>query len=143
MQPGATASPSPRPWNYGMVSQPASAYAVLERRTAVVMVSVLLSLGALGWLSTVGYAQDMSGMASGLGQIGVQMPVTMTVPLFMAMWVSMMVAMMFPTVAPMVLAHLMVVRQRGEGWLPTVAFVGGYLLVWTVVGVVPLVALLL
>jgi predicted metal-binding membrane protein len=126
-----------------VVSQPVSAYGLLERRTTVVMVSVLLGLGAVGWLSTVRYAQDMSGMASGLGQIGVQMPMTMTVPLFMAMWVSMMVAMMFPTVAPMVLAHRMVVQRRGEGWLPTVAFVAGYLLVWTVIGVVPLVALLL
>jgi predicted metal-binding membrane protein len=133
----------PRSWNYGAVNQPVSAYGLLERRTTVVMVSVLVGLGAVGWLSTVRYAQDMSGMASGLGQIGVQMPMTMTVPLFMAMWVSMMVAMMFPTVAPMVLAHRMVVQRRGEGWLPTVAFVAGYLLVWTVIGVVPLVALLL
>jgi predicted metal-binding membrane protein len=133
----------PRSWNYGAVNQPVSAYGLLERRTTVVMVSVLLGLGAVGWLSTVRYAQDMSGMAIGLGQIGVQMPMTMTVPLFMAMWVSMMVAMMFPTVAPMVLAHRMVVQRRGEGWLPTVAFIGGYLIVWTVIGVVPLVALLL
>jgi predicted metal-binding membrane protein len=133
----------PRSWNYGAVNQPVSAYGLLERRTTVVMVSVLLGLGAVGWLSTVRYAQDMSGMAIGLGQIGVQMPMTMTVPLFLAMWVSMMVAMMFPTVAPMVLAHRMVVQRRGEGWLPTVAFIGGYLIVWTVIGVVPLVALLL
>ena len=124
------------------MSQPASAYALLERRTTILMVSVLLALGAVGWLSTVRYAQDMSGMANGLGQIGVQMPAPMTVPLFLAMWLSMMVAMMFPSVAPMVLAHRMVVRQRGEGWFPTAAFMVGYLVVWTAVGVVPLVALL-
>jgi predicted metal-binding membrane protein len=124
------------------MSQPASAYALLERRTTVLMVAVLLALGAVGWLATVRYAQDTSGMVSGLGQIGVQMPMAMTAPIFMTMWLSMMVAMMFPTVAPMVLAHRMVVRQRGEGWLPTVAFMIGYLVVWTAIGLVPLAALI-
>lgn len=124
------------------MSQPASAYALLERRTTVLMVSVLLALGAVGWLATVRYAQDMSGMASGLGQIGVEMPMAMTAPIFMTMWLSMMVAMMFPTVAPMVLAHRMVVRQRGEGWLPSVAFMIGYLVVWTAIGLIPLAALI-
>lgn len=106
------------------------------------MVSALLGLGALGWVLTARTAQGMSGMASGLGQIGVQMPVAVTVPLFLGMWLSMMVAMMFPTVAPMVLTHRMVVRQRGEGWLLSAAFLGGYLVVWTAVGVVPLMALI-
>jgi predicted metal-binding membrane protein len=125
------------------LNRPASAYALLERRTTVLMVSALLALGAAGWLLTIHYSQGMSGMASGLGQIGVEMPATLTVPLFLAMWLSMMVAMMFPTVAPMVLAHRMVVRQRGEGWLATAAFMVGYIVVWTAIGVVPLVALLL
>jgi len=106
------------------------------------MVTVLLALGAAGWLITIHYSRDMSGMASGLGQVGVQMPATMTAPLFLAMWLSMMVAMMFPTVAPVVLAHRMVVQHRGEGWIPTAAFMVGYLVVWTAVGVVPLIALL-
>lgn len=124
------------------VERPVSAYALLERRTTVLMVGALLALAATGWLLTIHYSRDMSGMASGLGQIGVQMPMPMTVPLFLAMWLSMMVAMMFPTVAPMVLAHRMVVQQRGEGWLPTAAFMAGYLVVWTAVGIVPLMALL-
>ncbi len=49
-----------------------------------------------------------------------------------------MVAMMFPAVAPMVLTHAGVVRSRGEGTVPTVAFVAGYLVVWTAAGLVPL-----
>ena len=125
------------------MSQPASAYGLLERRTTVLMVAILLALGAAGWLSTIRYAQDMSGMAVGLGQIGVQMPAAMTAPLFMAMWLSMMVAMMFPAVAPVVLAHRMVVQKRGEGWLPTAAFLVGYLVVWAAIGIAPLGALLL
>jgi predicted metal-binding membrane protein len=78
----------------------------------------------------------------GLAQVGIRMPGPMTAPIFMAMWLTMMVAMMFPTIAPMVLAHRLVVRHRGEGVRPTVAFMLGYLAVWTAVGVVPLVAFL-
>ena len=56
----------------------------------------------------------------------------------MAMWLTMMVAMMFPAVAPMVLAHRMMTRRRGESPASSVAFVLGYLSVWTVIGLVPL-----
>jgi predicted metal-binding membrane protein len=59
---------------------------------------------------------------------------------FLLTWLVMMVAMMFPSVAPIVLAHASVVRSRGEGVLPTVAFVAGYLTVWTAAGLVPLAA---
>jgi predicted metal-binding membrane protein len=60
----------------------------------------------------------------------------------MSMWLTMMVAMMFPSVAPMVLAHRMVVLKRGEGFIPSLAFVVGYLSVWTAIGLVPLAGLL-
>lgn len=58
--------------------------------------------------------------------------------LFLVTWVVMMVAMMFPSVVPVVLAHASVTRSRGGGSLPTVAFVAGYLVVWTAAGLVPL-----
>jgi predicted metal-binding membrane protein len=58
--------------------------------------------------------------------------------LFLLTWVVMMVAMMFPATVPMVLTHARVVRSRGEGSLPTVAFVLGYLVVWAAAGLVPL-----
>jgi len=58
--------------------------------------------------------------------------------LFLVTWVVMMVAMMFPTIAPMVLTHAGIVRSRGGGALPTVAFVFGYLVVWTAAGLLPL-----
>ena len=64
----------------------------------------------------------------------------MSAGVFLAMWVTMMAAMMLPTVAPMVLAHLAVTRRRGDGIVPTLAFVGGYLLVWSAIGVVPMLA---
>ena len=61
--------------------------------------------------------------------------------LFLITWLVMMVAMMFPSVAPMTLAFASVTRSRGEGVVPTAAFVLGYLLVWTAAGLVPLAVL--
>jgi predicted metal-binding membrane protein len=103
---------------------------------------VLLGLAAVAWVITARAAVGMGSMVSGLGQVGSRMPNEIGAPLFMAMWLAMMVAMMLPTVAPMVLAHRMVVSRRGEGWLPTVAFGAGYLAVWGAIGVVPLLAFL-
>ena len=70
--------------------------------------------------------------------IGILAQGEMGAAIFMAMWMTMMVAMMLPTVAPMVLAHLAVVRRQRRGVLATVVFVAGYLLVWLAIGVVPL-----
>lgn len=70
-----------------------------------------------------------------MGMGGIAM---MDVGIFLVTWVVMMVAMMFPAVAPMVLAHASVVRSRGEGSLPTVAFVAGYLVTWSAAGLVPI-----
>jgi predicted metal-binding membrane protein len=114
----------------------------LGRRATVVTVGVLVGLAALAWTLTAKQALDMSGMVTGLGQVGSRMPNDMAAPLFMGMWLTMMVAMMFPTIAPMVLAHRMVVTQRGEGALPTTVFVLGYLAVWTAIGLVPQAAFL-
>ena len=82
----------------------------------------------------------MRGMAMGLGQIGSRAQGDMSVAVFLAMWVTMMTAMMLPAVAPTVLAHLAVARRRGDGVVPTLAFIAGYLVVWSAIGVVPLAA---
>ena len=61
------------------------------------------------------------------------------VPLFLAVWIAMMVATMFPAVAPMVLMFARIgasKRTSGRVFVPTWLFVGGYLLVWTALGVV-------
>jgi len=65
----------------------------------------------------------------------------MSAGLFLITWLVMMVAMMFPSVAPMTLIFASVTHSRGEGIVPTAAFVLGYLMVWTVAGLVPLAAL--
>ncbi len=118
--------------------QPRDSLAVLNRRATVLTIAGLIVLAAIAWYLTVRQAQSMSDMVSGLGQIGSHMPNDMTIPLFMAMWVLMMVAMMFPTIAPVVLVHRGILRKRGVGPWPTVIFVLGYIVIWSVIGIVPL-----
>lgn len=109
----------------------------VARRATVVLVAVLLALAAVAWWGVVSQTRGMAGMTAGLAQVGTAMPADLVVPVFLGMWVTMMAAMMLPTVLPMVLAHRMVVRQRGGGPTATVAFVGGYLGSWAVAGLVP------
>lgn len=123
------------------VNEPRETFTVLSRSVTAGVVGLLVATSAVAWYSTVRQAGSMSDMVSGLGQVGARMPNDMTVPVFLVMWVAMMVAMMFPTVAPIVLAHRMVVKRRGEGAAPTAAFLGGYLSVWTTIGLVPLAVL--
>lgn len=93
--------------------------------------AALLACAAVAWLITIRQAGSM-------GTGGVRM---MSAGLFLITWLVMMVAMMFPSVAPMTLAFASVTRSRGEGYLPTAAFVLGYILVWAVCGLVPLAVL--
>jgi predicted metal-binding membrane protein len=119
---------------------PRTAFALFSWRINVLVVVALIALSVLAWRSTIDQAISMSGMVMGLGQIGTRAQGNMSAALFLTMWTTMMVAMMLPTVAPMVLAHLAVARQRGDGPFTTIAFIGGYLLVWSAIGVVALVA---
>ena len=121
---------------------PRSAYRVLERRVTVTTAAVLLALAGLAWWRTVGQSGSMTAMVQGFAHVGVAMPFDMTVPVFMAMWTTMMIAMMFPAVAPIVLMHRLVTRRRGEGLAPTFAFGASYLVVWSLVGLVPLAVLI-
>lgn len=117
---------------------PRAAFTLLSWRIHLVVVVALVALSLYAWRSTIEQANSMSGMVMGLGQIGSRAQGSMSAGLFLTMWVTMMAAMMLPTVAPMVLAHLAVARRRGDGVLSTIAFIGGYLLVWSAIGVVPL-----
>jgi len=123
-------------------TRPLSTMSLLQARVVITTVAVLVGLAGVGWFWTVHAAGDMSSMAMGLGQVGVLMPADLSAPVFLFMWLAMMVAMMFPTIAPMVLAHRMVTRHRGEGFAATISFVLGYLVVWTAIGLVPLAAIL-
>jgi predicted metal-binding membrane protein len=60
---------------------------------------------------------------------------------FVPVWVAMMAGMMLPSAAPMVAMHSTVERRKRElgrpaRWGGTAAFAGGYLLTWTVFGLV-------
>jgi predicted metal-binding membrane protein len=120
---------------------PRMAYSVLERRATFVTAGVLLMLAGAAWWATARRSEDMTGMVQGLAQVGGAATFAMAAPMFLAMWVTMMVAMMFPTIAPIVLLHRLVIRRHGGGIAPTVTFVGGYLLVWAMIGLAPLAAL--
>ena len=122
--------------------KPRDTLSLFSTRVNAVTIGTLIALAGLAWWSTVRQANSMSDMVSGLGQVGSRMPNDMTIPVFLGMWVAMMVAMMFPTIAPFVLAHRMVVKKRGGGEFPTVTFVAGYLVVWALIGVVPLIGFL-
>jgi predicted metal-binding membrane protein len=119
---------------------PRTAFTLLPWRINLAVIVVLALLSVLAWRSTVEQATSMSGMVMGLGQIGIRAQGSMGAGLFLTMWVTMMVAMMLPAVAPMVLVHLAVTRRRGNGVLPTLAFACGYLLVWSAIGVAPMLA---
>jgi predicted metal-binding membrane protein len=124
--------------------QAAAASSVLDglSRRVVAFVTVWLTLVAvLAWVVTARQASSMSGMVSGLAELATPSPMAVTAGSFLATWVGMTTAMMFPTAVPMVAAHRMVARRRGDGPGSTVAFVLGYLLAWTAVGVFPLLAL--
>jgi predicted metal-binding membrane protein len=118
--------------------RPLASLAATRRRVVIPTVAVLVGLAGVGWYLSVQYAGGMSSMVSGLGQVGTRAPFAMSAPLFMLMWLAMMGAMMFPTIAPIVLAHELVVRKRGEGALPTLSFVLGYIAIWTIIGLIPL-----
>jgi predicted metal-binding membrane protein len=121
--------------------QPGAAWRLLDRRSTAAVATPLIALGLLGWYVTVRQASAMSGMVTGLGQLGTHMPNDLAGPAFMVMWLGMMAAMMLPAIGPVMLAHRRVVRDRGEGAMPSIAFVAGYLAVWLLIGLVPLLAL--
>lgn len=139
----ASAAPQAGPSATGSPDTPRSAYQALERRATLITCGLLVALAVAAWWSTVARARGMTDMVQGLSSVrSAMMSFDMSVGLFMAMWTTMMVAMMFPTIAPIVLLHRMVMRRARRGIAPTFAFVAGYLVIWTVSGLVPLAVLL-
>lgn len=124
------------------IDTPRMAYSALERRAMLVTVGLLLALAGVAWWRTVETASDMGSMVDGVASVGVAMPFDLGIAVFLLMWTTMMVAMMFPTIAPIVLLHRLVMRRQGRGPAPTVAFIAGYLQIWSAAGVVPLAVLL-
>jgi predicted metal-binding membrane protein len=112
------------------------------RTSAAAVLIVLLSFAALAWLFMLRNSGDSMtpSLNPGMGQTdNMDMAeagpaASMTFPLFIGMWVTMMIAMMFPSVAPMavIYSRFSAIRNQSKG--ATAVFVGGYLLAWTLVG---------
>ena len=121
------------------MSDSASIEAVLKRDRAVVLAG-LVAISALAWGYMVHEARAMvhTGVCqcAGMKMSGPDMQswsASTLVPLFL-MWAEMMVAMMTPSAAPMILTFATVNRKRREQegpFVPTVIFLLGYLVVWT------------
>ncbi|MBF9067124.1 DUF2182 domain-containing protein [Streptacidiphilus sp. NEAU-YB345] len=81
---------------------------------------------------------SMPGMGGG-GAAGAGGVSAADAVMFLAMWAGMVIAMMLPVAVPLVAAHRFVTRTRGRaGTVATAVFIAGYLLVWMVSGLVPL-----
>ncbi len=111
-----------------------------SRGIDAVIIIALVALSIVAWRSTIAQSNSMRAMVMGLGQIGYRNQGEMGAVVFLTMWITMMAAMMLPLIAPMVIAHHAVAHRRGEGAMSTIVFVAGYLLVWSAIGVVPLLA---
>jgi predicted metal-binding membrane protein len=92
-------------------------------RARLGLIAILLALAAVSWWAT---ADRMSGMDEGpgtaLGALG----------WFLGVWVVMMAAMMFPSVSPTVALYSRMTRSRAPA--APLLFAAGYLLTWTVAG---------
>jgi predicted metal-binding membrane protein len=101
-------------------------------RERTLILGVLLVLAAGCWAVLIWQAASMDRMAMGL-------TMGLGAPLFLGLWVAMMVAMMFPAAAPMLLLFVRVSaakQARGQAYVPAWVFIGAYLVVWALAGVV-------
>ena len=94
----------------------------------MVLAAVLLGAALVTWIVTV---ERMDGMDAGpgtdLGGLG----------WYVGIWVTMMAAMMLPSVAPMAIVFTRVARsraERGRAYVSPWIFVSGYLVAWTLYG---------
>jgi len=114
--------------------------AILKRDRLIVL-AALIGLSFLAWAYMAREARSMNltGICccAGMKMSGPDLNPWYAAalrPLFL-MWAEMMVAMMLPSAAPMILTFAMVNRKRREQqepFVPTLVFVLGYLVVWTV-----------
>jgi predicted metal-binding membrane protein len=104
------------------------------RRTHVVvgpagLAALLLAIALVAWIVTIDRMDGMdAGPGTDLGALG----------WYVGVWVTMMAAMMLPSAAPTMLMFARMARaregKRAAARSMTVAFVGGYLAVWTAFG---------
>lgn len=112
--------------------------AELLLRDRVVIWLALATVTALSWLYVYRQMAPMAEMAD-IAAPAAFAPWTATdFALNMAIWWAMMPGMMLPSAAPMILTFAAInrhKRQRGQPFVPTMAFTSGYLIAWGVFGV--------
>jgi predicted metal-binding membrane protein len=113
------------PAQAGLPASAGLAPALSAVRTRLGLVALLFAVAALGWWWTGDRMRGMDdGPWTGLGSFG----------WFLGVWVVMMAAMMFPSVSPTVALYSRMTRRRSP--LSPLMFTAGYLLTWTLAGVV-------
>jgi predicted metal-binding membrane protein len=102
-------------------------------RERTLILGFLLILAAAAWALLIWQAHMTDA------QMAMRPTMGMSAPLFIAIWVAMMVAMMFPTAAPMILMFARVharKRAQQQPFVSTWVFVGAYMVVWALLGLV-------
>jgi predicted metal-binding membrane protein len=127
------------------VTSPVTAVRQITLTSGLIVGAVCLPLWI--YLASTGHGVSGHGMSSAAagsmhGEATADGPATrggIGVAVWAVMWSAMVVAMMLPVAVPLIAAHRFLTRVHGRrGSLATVAFVSGYIGVWTAVGVVPL-----
>src|SRR5271169_178810 len=117
------------------------------RYDRAIVIALVLAVAGLAWAYTAYQADQMDEMDAAMWREMAmsmnEMPPTWTLLstfLLFVMWTAMMAAMMVPGVTPMVMAFATINRRRRERavpYVPTAAFLAGYLVVWAGLSVRP------
>lgn len=105
------------------------------------LLPALLVSSAVAWLATSQLADPgmrlgiLTGATdSSMADAAMPIELPLAIALFMATWTLMMVAIMFPAVAPVVMTFDRWAQSKARPRSVTAAFLGGYLAVWSVIG---------
>ena len=104
--------------------------------------ATLLTAVGLGATAAVAWGLVLGPLRmSGVSGAGDMPGASMTVAplLFMTTWLVMLLAMMLPAMTPMVVTYQRITAARPRGFVLPAVFVLGYLALWAVAGLVPLV----
>jgi predicted metal-binding membrane protein len=94
---------------------------------------VLVALAAIGWWWSARMAGDMDGSAGMAAMDSMDEGDVLSFGAFLVAWLAMMTAMMFPAIAPVVRLYG---RAAAAGRVaPLPAFVAGYIIMWTALGI--------
>lgn len=106
----------------------------VARRDRALVLGALVALAALAWAYTIHLGISSPAMpASGMAMPMIMAWSAMDFVFMFVMWAVMMFAMMLPSVTPTVMIYERVRAKReeaGRPFVPTAAFVGGYLVGW-------------